>query len=354
MKLDPVVGHAADADTPTRSWARAYLAPPLAAATAGALEVAIWHPWDTTSKRLMSHERRVVDIRSPRLTLQRLQAVILGDAAAPTARAAVAGGAAAADTAATSKLQPAAVLRSLYRGTQWAICYKVSQRVVKFAGQPLLRDVLRDRGVGDRMIAACGKKPGKVLLESTSGAVVGSMEIVLLPFDRMKVLSQTNAAALKNRGMLAVIRQEGLMPLYAGAGVVLVRNIPGSFALFWGTAIVKDYVFQLDDYRSASLLQNIAASSAGATLGVVITSPMDVIKTRIQNKDIGGTDRGMQVLARTIKNEGFGAFYKGITPKIFSVGPRLHLHRHGASDRVDPRRVWRRGATPLIVDGDWW
>ena len=45
-------------------------------------------------------------------------------------------------------------------------------------------------------------------------------------------------------------------------------------------------MFHLEDYRKATWYQNFVASAFGATLGVIITSPMDVIKTRIQSKNM--------------------------------------------------------------------
>src|SRR3989338_816581 len=51
--------------------------PPMAAGLAGLLEVSIFHPFDTTSKRLMSHEGKVVIPSDPRGSLERLQEIIL-------------------------------------------------------------------------------------------------------------------------------------------------------------------------------------------------------------------------------------------------------------------------------------
>lgn len=303
------------------------MGPPMAAGVAGLMEVSIFHPFDTVSKRLMSHEGKVIVLSDARGSLERLQGIILQQNKIQNSSTTTTSGAETKNfekkPAAAVQLRPVEVAKSLYRGTKWAVCYKVSQRIVKFAGQPLLRDFVHDRGAGDKFTEKFGKKSGKILLESTCGAVVGSFEIILLPFDRMKVLSQTNAAALKNRGIVSVIHQEGIRTLYAGATTTLVRNVPGSFALFCGTAFVKDTVFHLEDYRKATWYQNFVASAAGASLGVFITSPMDVIKTRIQSKEMGRKVSGWEIFSKTVKNEGFSAFYKGITPKIASVSPRL-------------------------------
>ena len=47
------------------------------------------------------------------------------------------------------------------------------------------------------------------------------------------------------------------------------------------------------------------------------------IKTRIQNQNFGSTQGGMSVFRELLKNEGATALWKGLTPKILMVGPKL-------------------------------
>jgi hypothetical protein len=49
----------------------------------------------------------------------------------------------------------------------------------------------------------------------------------------------------------------------------------------------------------------------------------DVIKTRIQRRDFNDKTSGTRILADLVKNEGFGAFFKGLTPKLIVIGPKL-------------------------------
>jgi hypothetical protein len=70
-------------------------------------------------------------------------------------------------------------------------------------------------------------------------------------------------------------------------------------------------------------MQNTVASMAGAIASLTVSAPMDVIKTRIQNKNFENPETGLQILKNTIRNEGITAFFKGLTPKILTVGPKL-------------------------------
>ena len=70
-----------------------------------------------------------------------------------------------------------------------------------------------------------------------------------------------------------------------GATWTAARNIPGSFALFGGSAFVKEYAFNLKDYSKATFFQNFCGSIAGAVLSISVSAPMDVVKTRIQGRN---------------------------------------------------------------------
>jgi Mitochondrial carrier protein len=63
---------------------------------------------------------------------------------------------------------------------------------------------------------------------------------VLLPLDVLKIKAQTNPESIAGRGIVDIFTKEG-MNLYRGAGWTAARNAPGSFALFGGAAVVKEY-----------------------------------------------------------------------------------------------------------------
>ena len=269
---------------------------PAAATMAGGLEILFFHPFDTVSKRLMSNQKSLFQGNF----LTNANKTIFKDYS---------------DAGLVQKV------KYLYPGSQFAIAYKILQRVYKFAGQPIVRKQMEQAGVTDALKPVCGKR-SKLMTESIAGSIIGIGEIVLLPLDRLKILSQTNDAALKNRSLLSVFRAEGL-GLYAGAGVTAMRNAPGSFSLFGGAAFTKEVIFGLEDFSKASVPQNLTASAVGATLSIVVTNPMDVVKTRIQNKNFGESVSGAQVVRSIMREEGPGAFFKAVGPKVSATAPKV-------------------------------
>ncbi|KAF2397223.1 mitochondrial carrier [Trichodelitschia bisporula] len=263
------------------------------AGCAGIAELIVFHPVDTTAKRLMSNYGRIT-------SASQLNSVIFKD----KAQASV----------------PKRFL-SLFPGLGYAASYKILQRVYKYGGQPFMRDYLA-RNWGDSFDAAFGKGNGKAIMHATAGSLIGIGEIVILPLDVLKIKRQTNPEAFRGRGVLKIVKDEGFS-LYRGWGWTAARNAPGSFALFGGSAAAKQYIYKLEDYNKATWTQNFVASIMGASSSILVSAPLDVIKTRIQNRNFENPESGFRIISNMIKHEGAPAFFKGLIPKLLMTGPKL-------------------------------
>ncbi|EPE03755.1 mitochondrial carrier protein yhm1 [Ophiostoma piceae UAMH 11346] len=278
---------------PTGGSKESNLARVLGSGSAGIAELAVFHPVDTIAKRLMSNESKISNSE------QLNQVIFKGKATAPAG----------------------AKFVSLFPGLGYAAGYKVLQRVYKYGGQPVVRDYLTVH-YGKGFENVFGAKTGKAVLHSTAGSLVGIGEIVLLPLDVLKIKRQTNPEAFRGRGVVRIVRDEGF-GLYRGWGWTAARNAPGSFALFGGSAFAKEFLFKLEDYNKASWFQNFVASVAGASASLVVSAPLDVIKTRIQNKNFDNPEGGFRILSNMARNEGLSSFFKGLVPKLLMTGPKL-------------------------------
>lgn len=265
----------------------------LGSATAGICELAVFHPVDTIAKRLMSNHGRIT-------SAHQLNTVIFKDKA---------------DAALGRRML------SLFPGLGYAAGYKILQRVYKYGGQPVVNDFL-GKNYRDLFEDAFGAKTGKAMMSATAGSLVGIGEIVLLPLDVLKIKRQTNPESFRGRGFFKVLADEGF-GLYRGWGWTAARNAPGSFALFGGSAFAKEYIYKLEDYTAATWTQNFVASIFGASASLIVSAPLDVIKTRIQNKNFENPESGFTILKNMAKNEGMTSFFKGLVPKLLTTGPKL-------------------------------
>ncbi|KAI9845646.1 MAG: hypothetical protein M1837_004620 [Sclerophora amabilis] len=262
----------------------------LGSGSAGIAELAVFHPVDTIAKRLMSNIGKVS-------SASQLNSIVFRDTADKTL---------------------GRKFFSLFPGLGYAAGYKVSQRIYKYGGQPFARDFLA-KNYGDNFDRAFGKGTGKAIMHATAGSLIGIGEIFLLPLDVLKIKRQTNPEAFRGRGVIRIIKDEGF-GLYRGWGWTAARNAPGSFALFGGSAFAKEWLYKLTDYNTASSLQNFVASIAGASASLIVSAPLDVIKTRIQNKNFENPESGFRIVGSMMKNEGIRSFFKGLTPKASLTG----------------------------------
>jgi len=168
---------------------------------AGIAELIVFHPVDTTAKRLMSNYGRVT-------SLSQLNSIVFKDQASASI--------------------PRRFI-SLFPGLGYAAAYKVLQRVYKYGGQPFARDYLALHH-GDWFDKTFGRGNGKAMMHATAGSLIGIGEIVLLPLDVLKIKRQTNPEAFRGRGVLKIVADEGF-GLYRGWGWTAARNAPGSFAV---------------------------------------------------------------------------------------------------------------------------
>jgi len=212
-------------------------------------------------------------------------------------------------------------LLSLFPGLGYAAGYKISQRIYKFGGQPWINDVLT-RHYKSNFTSAFGERKGRMMMQATAGSLTGIGEVVLLPLDALKIKRQVNPEAFRGRGAVRIFLEEGTT-LYRGWGWTVARNAPGSFALFGASAVTKDYVLGVSDYSKATWTQNFIASVAGAVASITVAAPLDTIKTRIQNANFENNTRGMTIVRDLLREEGASALFKGLTPKILVVGPKL-------------------------------
>ena len=109
------------------------------------------------------------------------------------------------------------------------------------------------------------------------------------------------------------------------AFVLFVSNcqLTHCLQLFGGSAFAKEKLYKLTDYNTATWLQNFVASIAGASASLIVSAPLDVIKTRIQNRNFENPESGFKIVSSMMKNEGITSFFKGLTPKLLMTGPKL-------------------------------
>ncbi|GLI68255.1 hypothetical protein VaNZ11_012609 [Volvox africanus] len=167
--------------------------------------------------------------------------------------------------------------------------------------------------------------PKSVITELyTSGISVGTANTVTNPLDVIKVrlqLARNNlAAGAKPPGMVAtgvsVVRNEGIPALWSGLGPSLARGF------FFGGARLGLYTpiktLICGESAKPTLEMKVLSGSLSGGLAAAVTSPIELIKTRLQaaGRDPTAAKTSMGVIRAVVSQDGIAGLWKGAMPGL--------------------------------------
>ncbi|KAG9416634.1 hypothetical protein AC1031_001025 [Aphanomyces cochlioides] len=172
--------------------------------------------------------------------------------------------------------------------------------------------------------------------EFIAGALAGATEAVLIvtPFEVVKTRLQGQTIVPgeipKYRGTiqstLTIIKTEGPMALWKGCAPTIGRQGLNQACSFWSNTYMKKNLWQLKEGETLSPWKSLVTGMLGAIPGPCINCPMDVVKTRLMaqenGKGVSGKYTGMfQAIGLIAREEGVGALYKGLVPRLTRLCP---------------------------------
>lgn len=174
------------------------------------------------------------------------------------------------------------------------------------------------------------------LLPNTSAPVVHIISaslgeiaacLVRVPTEVVKQRQQTSTYGTGTTSadvLKLVVQQGGVRALYQGFLITISREVPFSLIQFPLYEQLKIHAKARRQSSQKDLPAHLAAlcgSIAGST-AAAITTPLDVIKTRIMLSERLGHER-VRILSTLVdiqRKEGFSAFWKGVVPRTLWIG----------------------------------
>jgi len=209
----------------------------------------------------------------------------------------------------------------LYRGITAPILMEAPKRATKFAANDEWGKFYRN---------LFGVKKMDQSLSILTGATAGATEsFVVVPFELVKIRLQDKAQAHKYNGMIdcvqKIVRQEGILAMYQGLESTMWRHVLWNAGYFGCIFQVKALLPKATDKKS-QIGNDLLSGAVGGTVGTILNTPMDVVKSRIQNytKVPGVVPKygwAVPSLGVVLREEGFSALYKGFLPKVLRLGP---------------------------------
>jgi solute carrier family 25 (mitochondrial phosphate transporter), member 23/24/25/41 len=152
------------------------------------------------------------------------------------------------------------------------------------------------------------------------------------PLDRIRMLSQTGEHGISGGASVyrlyeGIIRNEGIIGLWAGNGANLLRVFPAKAVVFASNDLFGGMLRTFSNTPSDKKLNPSWSFLAGGLAGMSATActyPLDLARGRISGKLANGTKEYngiIRTMVLTVKDEGFLALYKGITPTLLGAMP---------------------------------
>lgn len=216
-----------------------------------------------------------------------------------------------------------------FRGNGINVVKVAPESAIKFYVYEMLKSVIGDfKGEDKGDIGATGR----LLAGGTAGAVA---QTAIYPLDLVKTRLQTYACEGGKAPKLTKLTkdiwvQEGPRAFYKGLLPSLLGMIPYAGIDLAAYETLKDMskTYILHDSGEPGPLIQLGCGTISGALGATCVYPLQVIRTRMQAQQSNSTDayKGMSdVFWRTIQNEGYRGFYKGLFPNLLKVVPAASI-----------------------------
>ncbi|GLT60309.1 hypothetical protein SLA2020_330810 [Shorea laevis] len=216
-----------------------------------------------------------------------------------------------------------------FRGNGLNVVKVTPESAIKFYAYEMLKNV-----IGDHMGDEKGDigPAGRLFAGGMAGAVA---QTAIYPLDLVKTRLQTSASdggRAPNLGKLTkdIWVHEGTRAFYKGLAPSLLGIIPYAGIELAAYETLKDLskTYILHNSAEPGPLVQLGCGTVSGALGATCVYPLQVIRTRLQAQSSNTTDayKGMSdVFWRTLRNEGYRGFYKGIFPNLLKVVPAASI-----------------------------
>ncbi|CAD6582644.1 MAG: mitochondrial aspartate-glutamate transporter agc1 [Alectoria sarmentosa] len=169
--------------------------------------------------------------------------------------------------------------------------------------------------------------------EIVAGASAGACQVVFTnPLEIVKIRLQVQGEVAKTvegvprRSAMWIVKNLGLVGLYKGASACLLRDVPFSGIYFPTYNHLKRDFFGEGPNKKLGIIQLLTAGAIAGMPAAYLTTPCDVIKTRLQVEARKGDTKytSLRHCASTVyREEGFRAFFKGGPARVLRSSPQF-------------------------------
>ncbi|KAE8100445.1 hypothetical protein FH972_018342 [Carpinus fangiana] len=166
-----------------------------------------------------------------------------------------------------------------------------------------------------------------VLVPPTAGAMGNIVSsAIMVPKELITQRMQAGAKGRSWEVLLRILEKDGVLGLYAGYSATLLRNLPAGVLNYSSFEYLKAAVLRRTGKAHLEPVQSVCCGALAGAISASITTPLDVVKTRLMTQLHGG-DAVNKVAAamysgvaatvkQILKEEGWVGLSRGMGPRV--------------------------------------
>lgn len=205
------------------------------------------------------------------------------------------------------------LIKSLYAGFGPAVAASAPAAAAFFAVYDYTKRILSQTELGQRFV------PLAHMLAAAAGDV--SSSTVRVPFEVVKQRIQSGQYATARAAIKGTMASQGVPGFFSGYGSLLLRELPFDALQFPLYEAFKSNWAKRTGVNELPTWQNSVCGSMAGAISATVTTPLDVVKTRLMTQ-VGavpkyhGIVHGLKTIAR---EEGPAALMSGVAPRVLWI-----------------------------------
>eukprot|EP00189_Rhodosorus_marinus_P004299 CAMPEP_0113962074 /NCGR_PEP_ID=MMETSP0011_2-20120614/5696_1 /TAXON_ID=101924 /ORGANISM="Rhodosorus marinus" /LENGTH=317 /DNA_ID=CAMNT_0000973853 /DNA_START=105 /DNA_END=1058 /DNA_ORIENTATION=+ /assembly_acc=CAM_ASM_000156 len=178
------------------------------------------------------------------------------------------------------------------------------------------------------------------MVAAAGGDIAGSA--VRVPFEVVKQRLQAGAYTSASQAVKSILASEGVRGLYTGFGSLVIREMPFDLIEFPLYEYLKVVWARHNGDKPLATWQTALCGSAAGGFAAGVTTPLDVVKTRLMLQEQPGKYSGVwDALKKISAEEGVQVLASGIVPRVLwiSLGGFIFFGGYEASKQVLSSRI---------------